>query len=63
MMQTAKNPDFWGDDLNGVQINPNPSDDAPVTVTDSSALAQPAPDLGAGPDPAYYARLGRWLGS
>jgi len=58
MMQTAKNPDFWGDDLNGVQINPNPSDDAPVTVTDSSALAQPAPDLGAGPDPAYYARLG-----
>jgi hypothetical protein len=44
--------------LNDVQINRNPSGEVPVTVTDAGALAQPAPDLGAGPDPAYYAKLG-----
>ena len=58
MVQMPKTPFNWGDDLNDVRVNRNPSGDAPVTVTDPAGLARPAPDLGAGPDPAYYAKLG-----
>lgn len=57
-MQMPKKPFNWGEDLNDVQINPNPSGDAPVTVTDADALDRPPPDFGPGPDPAYYAKLG-----
>jgi hypothetical protein len=58
MVSMPKKPFGWGDDLNDLQINRDPSMDAPATVTDPEGLAQPAPDLGAGPDPAYYAKLG-----
>ena len=58
MVSMPKKPFSWGDDLNDVQINADPSGQAPITVTDPTALTQPAPDLGAGPDPAYYAKLG-----
>jgi hypothetical protein len=42
--KSPKKPDWWGDDLNGVRVNPNPGQDAPVTVTDGEGLARPAPD-------------------
>jgi len=58
MVSMPKKPLNWGDDLNDVEINSNPSMDAPATVTDTAGLSGPAPDLGAGPDPAYYAKLG-----
>jgi hypothetical protein len=58
MVSMPRRPFGWGDDLGDVQVNPSPSMDAPATVTDPAGLAQPAPDLGAGPDPAYYAKLG-----
>lgn len=70
MVQAAKAPDWWGDDLNGVQINPNPSDDAPVTVADLAALTQPVTPsvagqgmaMGKAPDPQTYAKLGELAG-
>jgi len=58
MVSMPKKPFAWGDDLDDVQINRNPAMDVPATVTDATGQVQPAPDLGAGPDPAYYAKLG-----
>jgi hypothetical protein len=46
MVQTAKTPAWWGDDLDGVQANPNSSGDAPVTVTDPGSLDKPVASLG-----------------
>jgi len=65
MVSMPRKPSNWGDDFNDLEVNRNPSVEAPATVTDGAALVRPAPDLGAGhdaaylgPDPAYYAKLG-----
>src|SRR5690348_4054617 len=78
MVSMPKTPFSWGDDLNDVQINQNPSEDAPVTVTDAGAVTGSVPSLvsgqagaGTGPDsmvrggapsPEAYARLGELAG-
>lgn len=46
MVQTAKTPDWWGNDLNGMQTNPNPPDDVPVTVTDPVAIEKSVASVG-----------------
>lgn len=69
MVSMPKTPFSWGDDLNDVQVNPNPSMDAPVTVTDPGSLSKPigpvalAPSIhemhqGDAPDPDEYAKMG-----
>lgn len=58
MVSMPRKPFHWGDDLNDVQVNPNPSPDISVTAADASDLARPAANLGAGPEPEYYAKLG-----
>jgi hypothetical protein len=42
--ESPQKPDWWGDDLSGAQVNPNPAQDAPATVTDGEGLARPAGD-------------------
>jgi hypothetical protein len=65
MVSMPKMPFSWSDDLNGVQVNPNPPQDAPVTVTNSSSLERATPPTVVPPmtrgdalDPAEYARMG-----
>jgi hypothetical protein len=67
--EAPKKPAFWGDDLNGVQTNPDPPNKAPVTVTDPDSLARPIPSMPGRPDrqdglldPEVYARLGEEAG-
>lgn len=76
MVSMPKTPFNWGDDLNDVQVNQNPSADAPVTVTDSGVVDRPVPAFhqpvtglatdgmvrGSAPDPEEYARLGELAG-
>ena len=63
--QMPKTPFNWGDDLNDLQVNPNPPADAPFTVTDPGSLNEtvspfaPAPmTRGDALNPADYARMG-----
>ena len=63
MVSMPKKPLNWGDDLEDVQINANPTGDAPITVTDPGAFMQAVPPFvqdprGTAPSPADYARMG-----
>lgn len=48
MVSMPKTPFSWGDDLNDVQVNTNPSMDAPATVTDLGAVTGSVPSIAAG---------------
>ena len=67
--ESPKKPAFWGKDLNGVEINRDPPNNAPVTVTDPDSLARPVLPIPGRParqdgllDPEDYARLGEKAG-
>ena len=42
MVSMPRRPSSWGDDLNDLQINRNPTADAAPPVTDAAALMRPA---------------------
>jgi hypothetical protein len=69
MALLPKTPAFWGDDLNGVEINRDPPANAPVTVTGRQSLTRPVPPIPGRPDrqdglldPEVYARFGEEAG-
>jgi hypothetical protein len=70
MVSMPRKPMSWGDDLNDIWINRNPSGDAPATVTGPDIIMSPVPPFrtdpmarGTAPDPETYATLGEMAGA
>jgi len=59
MVQMPKKPLSWGNDMKDLQVSPNPGQDAPITVTNPAALAQPAPESGCRARSGLLCKIGR----